>query len=72
MPCVEVEQEFARWFDDNRSEFDAQKLYSHLRVCTECGDLLAYMLLFRGMGKIAKSHWGKSKEAFCVIRLSRS
>lgn len=62
MQCVEAEQEFARWFDDYPSEFDARGIESHLRVCPECGDLLAYMLLFRGMGNIARWQWGKSKE----------
>ena len=62
MECTDAESALALVFDGDLTGAVAQALCLHLCMCSECCELFAEMLLWRAMGRVASSQWGKAWE----------
>lgn len=62
MECTDAEWVLPLVFDNDLDSVVAQALRLHLCTCPECCELFAEMLLWRAMGRVASSQWGKAWE----------
>ncbi len=62
MECTDAESALTLIFDGELEGAVAQALRLHLCRCTTCRELFAEMLLWRAIGRVASSQWGKAWE----------